>query len=356
MRLSFSSTLTFLALVLAWNSASHAKSHEIIHGVIDGAPFKVVIPEGWNGGNLFFHVHGWRPEDAPHQADLNVDDPFYQEILSSGWAIGRTAFIENGVDHDAHTRDLYNLKAWVHENLGPVERLIMEGESTAGTLMLRIAEQNPDLADGVIAKGAFISFDDETHDSYLEATPSIPAILMSNLTELEGPLAYTTKAQHAETVPALRPLLRVGHVNVNWKERRDAFNAMNNWLDTGKTDYLAEGTRTLPPRETNTEKSERSITNRVIDINTFYGNAFLNFHPNEFAEFGIQTGDDFLVKAHGNYWKVHYGQSYGDVSLGEWVAFPTASDTIMLVRYHESATETAGLSIGDAVTVFRLAN
>ncbi|TVR17138.1 MAG: hypothetical protein EA391_05670 [Balneolaceae bacterium] len=356
MKLNNIGILTFLTLMFVWSSTSHAQNHEIIHGVIDGAPFKVVTPEGWNGGNLFFHVHGWRPADAPHEADLHIDDPFYQEILNAGWAIGRTAFVENGVDHDAHTKDLYKLKEWVDENLGTVDRLIMEGESTAGTLMLRIAEQNPGLADGVIAKGAFIRFDDETHDSYLEATPAIPAILMSNLSELEGPLAYTTKAQHAEIMPAPRPLLRVGHVNVNWKERRDAFNAMNNWLDTGETEYLTEGTQTLPDRETNTEKSERSITNKVIDINPFYGNAFLNFHPDEFAEFGIHTGDDFLVKAHGNYWKVHYGQSYGDVSLGEWVAFPTASDTIMLVRYHESATETAELTIGDAVSVFRLAN
>lgn len=348
--------ISFLFFGFFWNHTLIAQDPQIIHGTIDGAPFKVVTPEDWNGGDVFFHVHGWRPDDAPHKADLDVDDPFYQTLLEENWTIGRTAFRKNGVDHDAHTKALYDLKNWIEENLGRVDRLIMEGESTAGTLMLRIAEQHHDLANGVIAKGAFINFEDETHDSYLEATPGIPAILMSNLTELEAPLAYVTKAQDAEVVPALRPLLRVGHVNVNWKERRDAFSAMNNWLDTGETDYLAEGTRTLPDRETNTVESETTLENRVIGINPFYGNAFLGFHPYEIEEFGIQTGDDFLVEAHGKFWRVHYGQSYSDVSLGEWVAFSTASDTIMLVRNHESAVETAGLDIGDTVTVYRLEN
>ncbi|MCC5943037.1 MAG: hypothetical protein JJU37_15945 [Balneolaceae bacterium] len=343
-------SLTFLLTGLLTAQEQH-----IIHGVIDGAPFKVVTPDNWDGGNLFFHVHGWRPDDAPHDADLNQDDPFYQTILDNGWAIGRTAFLENGVDHDAHTKALYDLKNWVIENLGPVDRLIMEGESTAGTLMLRIAEQNPDLADGVIAKGAFINFEDETHDSYLEATPKIPAIMMSNLTELEGPLSYATKAQDADVVPALRPLLRVGHVNVNWVERLDALNAMNNWLDTGETERIAEGTREVPDRDTQTVVTDTVIENRVVDINPFYGNAFLGFHPDELDDFGIHHGDDFLVEIDGNLWKVFYGQSYDDVPIGDWVAFPTASNTIMLVRNHRHAVRTAGISLGDTIRLHKLA-
>jgi hypothetical protein len=333
-----------------------AQNHTLYQGDLDGAPFKVLTPIGWDGGTVFFHVHGWRPDDAPHEADLDTEDPFYQTIINEGWAIGRTAFLENGVDHDAHTRALYDLKEYIHEEIGAVERLILEGESTAGTLMLRIAEQNPDLADGVIAKGAFVNFEDETHDSYLEAVPKIPAILMSNLTELEGPLAYATKAQDADVVPAIRPLLRVGHVNVNWVERRDAFYAMNNWLDGEEIGKLAEGTRHVPDRETYTEFTEQSIGNRVVNINPFYGNAFLGFHPDELNDFGIHTGDDFLVEINGKLWKVFYGQSYDDVPIGDWVAFPTASDTIMLVRNHRHAVNTAGISLGDTIRIMRLEN
>ncbi len=346
--------LAFLFLFLSVDLTAQNNNFILHEGELDGAPYKVLTPVDWQGGYVFFHVHGWRPDDAPHKADINPDDPFYQKILEEGWAIGRTAFLENGVDHDAHTAALYDLKKFIHEEIGTVERLILEGESTAGTLVLRIAEQNPDLADGVIAKGAFVNLEDETHDSYLEAGPSIPAILMSNLTELDGPVAYTARAENSDVVPALRPLLRPGHVNVNWKERYGALKAMQAWLDEGTISPVSEGTRYLPERETGTIIEDYSIKNRVIDINPFYGNAFLGFHPDEFEEFGIEQGDYFLAKIHGQFRKVFYGQSYGDVPLGEWVAFPTASDTIMLVRNHKHAVNTAGIEIDDSVSIFKL--
>jgi hypothetical protein len=351
----YSFVLLLTAVFLPFHTVN-AQNTDVITGTIEGAPFKVVVPENWDSGKVFFHVHGWRPEDAPHEADFDPDDPFYRAILGEGWAIGRTAFLKNGVDHDAHTKALYDLKNWIEENTGPVQKLIMEGESTAGTLMLRIAEQNPYLADGVIAKGAFIRFEDETHDSYLLASPRIPAILMSNLTELEGPLAYATKAQNAEVVPALRPLLRVGHVNVNWVERLAALEAMNLWLDTGSVEPLADGTREVPARETGTEFHNNSIKNRVININPFYGNAYLGFQPDELGKIGIKPGDDFIIEAHGRKWRVYYGQSYGDVPIGDWVAFPAANDTILLVRNHRHAVRTAGLEIGDTVKIIRLEN
>jgi S-adenosylmethionine hydrolase len=154
----------------------------------------------------------------------------------------------------------------------------------------------------------------------------------------------------------MRPLLRVGHVNVNWAERRDAFYAMNNWLDGEEIGKLAEGTRHVPDRETYTEFTEQSIGNRVVNINPFYGNAFLGFHPDELNDFGIHTGDDFLVEINGKLWKVFYGQSYDDVPIGDWVAFPTASDTIMLVRNHRHAVNTAGIRLGDTIRIMRLEN
>lgn len=333
-----------------------AQNHEAITGSIEGAPYKVVVPENWDSGKVFFHVHGWRPDDAPHEADLDLNDPFYTAILNDGWVIGRTAFLENGVDHQAHTKALYDLKNWINEHIGSVNTLIMEGESTAGTLMLRIAEQHPDLANGVIAKGSFINFEDKSHDSYLEAAPKIPAILMSNLTELESPLAYVTKSRSAQTVPALRPLLRVGHVNVNWVERLDALKAMESWLESGSIEQLADGTRQVPARKTDTVIHGNYIENGIVSINPFYGNAFLGFHPDELEAFGIKHGDDFILEVHGRNWRVFYGQNYGDVPIGDWVAFPTASDTIMLVRNHRHAVRSAGLEIGNLIRIYSLEN
>ena len=92
-------------------------------------------------------------------------------------------FLENGVDHPAHTVALQNLKAHIEANFGAIDLLILEGEST-GTLVLRIAEQNPDLAEGVIALGAWVNLTDPDSSDFLSAgKPQIPSILMSNTSE-----------------------------------------------------------------------------------------------------------------------------------------------------------------------------
>ncbi len=342
------------SLFVLFSAAGLAATEITVHqGDLKGAPYTVATPVGWKGGPVFFHVNGWRSDDAPHLADLDTDDPFYQKLFASGWAVARTAFLKNGVDHDAHTLALRDLKTWIEAELGPATTVLLEGESTAGTLVLRIAERDPDLAHGVIAKGAFIRFDDATDDSFLTAAPRIPAFLMSNLSEIEGPVAYVARATSASARPSLRPLLRPGHVNVNWAERWAAVQDMQAWLRSGSYPNFSDGSRPVPPRETGTETREGALVNRVTATNVFFGNAFLGYHPDEFAAAGIQKNDTFTLETHGKTWPVLFGQSYGDVPLGEWVAFPTADDQILLVRNHKSAIATAGLNPGDTVVVRR---
>lgn len=346
---------TVIAFLLATSGSSGVSAqttgYTVHDGEIDGAPYTIVMPDDPADGKVFFHVHGWRPSHAPHEADINPEDPFYSTLLDEGWIIGRTAFAGNGVDHDAHTEDLRKLRNYIEEMSGSISLLIMEGESTAGTLVLRIAERDPELADGVIAKGAFIDLHDEYADSFLRATPSIQAVLMSNLTELDGPVAYVARAETADTPPSLRPLLRPGHVNVNWMERLDAVRYLSGWINENIYTPVSEGTRTLPNRETGTDTDGSWIVNRVTSTDHFFGNAELGFHPDELKEAGIVQGDHFIFETGGQQRTVLYGESYGDVGQGEWVAFPIANDHILIARYHESAIEAAAISVGDEVRI-----
>ena len=356
-------SLQILSLLLAFSAAlfffpydSTAQSEDetafTLHaGELNGAPYKVAVPENWTNGNVFFHVHGWRPADAPHEADLNMENPFYRELVDMGWAIARTAFYENGVDNEEHIRALRELTGWITSEIGPVGRAVMEGESTAGSLVLRIAEVAPELADGVIAKGAFVNFHDESADSYLEGTPKIPAILMSNLTELDEPVAYAAVSEKAEVQPALRPLLRPGHVNVNWVERLNAFRDLNDWINTSKVTHISEGTRTVPQRETNTTVDGEMLVNKVTETDLYFGNAILGFHTNELDEFGIYPGDFFILEINGQQHELFYGDSYGDVPEGEWVAFPTADDHILVAINYGNAVQTAGIDAGDVASI-----
>ena len=341
-------TTCIVLLLLTLVSQAETIRHE---GILKGAPYTVVTPQSWEGGKVFFHVHGWRPEDAPHEADLNMEDPFYEGLVNDGWIIGRTAFQENGVDHDAHTLALRDLKEWIEDQFGPIKTLVLEGESTAGTLVLRIAEQDADLADGVIAKGPFIEFFDTELDSYLTAKPQIPSILMSNTTEIIHALEYSVLSESGEFPASLRPLMRPGHVNVNWVERRAALMALLSTIDGESTKILTNGTREVPARVTGTTEEEGYLVNEVISVNPYYGNAFLGYHPDELIDAGIVKGEAFEVEAGGKTWSVVFGSSYGDVPAGEWVAFPTADATIMLVRNHQSAIETAGITVGDPIRI-----
>lgn len=341
----------FLSLILSGALSAQSSEYTLHEGEIEGSPFKVLVPEQPSDGKVFFHVHGWRPAAAPHEADIDPEDPFYQTMLSDGWIIGRTAFAENGVDHDAHTEDLANLRNWIEENIGEISLLIMEGESTAGTLVLRIAENNPELADGVIAKGAFIDLGDRSADSFLKAEPEIPAVLMSNFTELDGPVAYAARAENAAVPPSLRPLLRPGHVNVNWVERKDALSFVYNWISNGTYSPISEGTRTVPHEETGTSEDGEWIVNRVLSIDPYFGNAVIGFHPDELKDAGINQGDSFTFKTGGQHRTVFFGESYGDVEHGEWVAFPLANDRMLIARNHESAIEAANMSAGDTVQI-----
>ncbi|MEM1222500.1 MAG: SAM hydroxide adenosyltransferase [Verrucomicrobiota bacterium] len=340
--------IIFLTLTLSLRA--DVAVHE---GVLDGAPYKVAIPEEWSGGSVFFIVNGWRPAEAPHIADLDIEDPLVKRLLQNGWAVARTAFKENGVDPVAHTVALRDLRDWIGSELGVVENVVLEGESTAGTLVLRIAEKNPELADGVIAMSAYINLEDPESDDFLKADPKIPAILMSNITEIEAPVAYVTSALDAPVRPTLRPVLRPGHVNLNWVERWEALKALKTWFSSETAPPIEDGTRSVPQRQTGTRMENDSLINKVTSVNPFYGNALLGFHPDELKASGIEQGKTFDLKVNGKSWSIYYGESYSDVPLGEWIAFPNADDQILLARNHKSAVETAGLFVGSEVMIIR---
>ena len=339
-------TLVFGGAVLG--AAAEVERHE---GDIGGAPYTVLVPSDWKAGKVFMPVHGWRPPEAPHLADLDPKFPLYAKLLDAGWIVAKTGFLENGVDHDAHTKALWDLRKWIETEVGAIETMVLEGESTAGTLVLRIAEQDSGLADGVIALGPFVELEDETDQYFLQATPKLPSILMTNMTEITDDLAYAAVAAEAEFPPALRPLRRPGHMNMNWVERWAAFEAMAAALAEGEAPELTDGTRAMPARETGTQSDAEGLSNQVVDVHLFFGNAVLGFHPDELAEAGIEQGDMIEITTAGETWSLLYGVTYGDVEQGEWIAFPTADENVLLVRNHESAIATAGLKIGDVVQI-----
>ena len=127
---------------------------------------------------------------------------------------------------------------------------------------------------------------------------------------------------------------------------------MTEWIETGNYRSITDGTRPVPERETGTVSKNGKLVNTVTAIDRFFGNATLGFHPNELTEAGIQQGETFVIEIDGQQRNVFYGESYGDVPQGEWVAFPLADDQILVARNHESAVQTAGLEVGKEIKIW----
>jgi len=341
----------FFAFFISAAAYAQSGGFTLHEGNLDGAPYKIAIPDQWNTGRVFIHVHGWRPDDAPHEANLDPEDPFYRYLISSGWIIGRTAFQKNGVDHKAHIGELNKLRQRINELAGSVDLLILEGESTAGTLVLKIAEEQHDLADGVIALSPFIELDDPKSEDFLNATPQIPSVLMSNLTEMDGPLMYAASAATGKEDISLRPLERPGHVNINWVERKDALLSLLNHIRGTSFSAIIDGTRAVPARITNTKTVNGRLENQVSSIDPFFGNIIAGFHPDELTNSGIEQGTVFVFEYNGLQQEIYYGTAYGDVERGEWIAFPAADDRLLIARNHEHAASTIQIQTGDTISI-----
>jgi S-adenosylmethionine hydrolase len=63
----------------------------------------------------------------------------------------------------------------------------------------------------------------------------------------------------------------------------------------------------------------------------------------------------FQLTAHGTTYRTFYGRDFGSVARGEWVVFPNAEGFFWLSRNYADAAGTAGLAVGDTVTIERAA-
>jgi S-adenosylmethionine hydrolase len=171
------------------------------------------------------------------------------------------------------------------------------------------------------------------------------------------------------TPPALRPVLfrvsRDGHVNVNQAERLVAIRALAAWLDSGRDHLPAPATgassfdATVVPApvasQVSLDSDSAGFTARITEVSAIYGNVFLNLQPADFTTVGIKPKTHFQLTAHGRIYRVFYGADFNDVPRGDWVAFPNADGFFWLSRNWENAAATAGLKLGDTVSIRRLA-
>ncbi len=143
----------FLALVVLVSSAVAAS----LEGSIDGAPYKIHVPDNWNR-TLLVYAHGYR-DRADHlgevdnrQADAAPGGALFEAfLLAQGYAIAGSAYRENGWAVKEGITDIRRLTKLFHDRFGTPDRTILWGFSLGSIITFESIEKYPKLYDGAIA-------------------------------------------------------------------------------------------------------------------------------------------------------------------------------------------------------------
>ena len=151
--------LAFLATLLASggvaNAAPEASRAGSFTGTIDGAEYRVEVPERWNG-TLVLYSHGYYPPGldfpVPRVAVANADET-EEWLLDHGYALAASEFQENGIGYQIENAlsDQLALLDWFDAHIGRPHRTVGAGQSLGVAIATLLAERHPHRFDGVVA-------------------------------------------------------------------------------------------------------------------------------------------------------------------------------------------------------------
>lgn len=131
-------------------------------GEIEGARYRVLVPEDWNG-TLLLYSHGNYPSayfgeenPVPH---LLANQPATETALTDrGYALAASLFQDGGLDFTVPTAvaDQSRLLDWFERHVGTPERTLTTGSSMGAVTAIKHAETEPDRIDGVLTIGGAI--------------------------------------------------------------------------------------------------------------------------------------------------------------------------------------------------------
>ncbi|MDG4857826.1 hypothetical protein P8605_06595 [Streptomyces sp. T-3] len=147
-------------------------------GEIDGAKYRVEVPQDWNG-TLLLYSHGYYPAGwAPDKIALTNSEEAEKRLLDQGFALAASDYkgTYGYAVKDAVT-DQVALQDWFVGKVGRPARTISVGQSMGGTVATLLGEQHPRRFDGVLAMCA--EYDGNgTWSTTLDMTYAIKTLLV----------------------------------------------------------------------------------------------------------------------------------------------------------------------------------
>jgi len=112
-----------------------------------GALYSVSIPANWNG-DLVVYAHGWMFPSDP--VALPGIGPFRDGILARGYGLALSSFSENGFAVRNGVLQTRQVRDVFISNFGQPRRTYLSSGSMGAQVIMRLAQENPRLYDGVL--------------------------------------------------------------------------------------------------------------------------------------------------------------------------------------------------------------
>jgi alpha-beta hydrolase superfamily lysophospholipase len=120
-----------------------------VRGDLDGAVYRFVVPEQWNGTLLVF-AHGYRSAgiDEDRRPALVPTHADRAALMRAGYALAGTAYRHNGWALDVAVDDVDTIAQLFGQTVAPPRRVLVWGESMGGLVAAAALEAHPDTFDG----------------------------------------------------------------------------------------------------------------------------------------------------------------------------------------------------------------
>jgi len=164
--------IVFALLIFSIQFANAAKLPEAVDlsGDLYGAPYRIRVPENWNG-TLLVYAHGYR-DRADHAgevdnraADLAPSAALEPVMLAQGYALAGSAYRNNGWAVEEGIEDLAALTLFFKFRVATPERTILWGFSMGSVIGFESMERNKLLYDGALCGCAVGAGSSQSWDS-----------------------------------------------------------------------------------------------------------------------------------------------------------------------------------------------
>jgi pimeloyl-ACP methyl ester carboxylesterase len=127
---------------------SAAAGHKTEIGEINGAKFRIDIPDNWNGG-LVIYCHGYNAE-AVSYTDAKLP-PVLDVFTAQGYALAQSGYAAGGWAVQEAVTDVENLRRHFIDKYGKPKESYITGHSMGGFLTMLMIEQYPNNYDAGLA-------------------------------------------------------------------------------------------------------------------------------------------------------------------------------------------------------------